>query len=49
MVTKLTNGKYVPLHWDDRYYVATCPECGEEVSARTVADVEDILEIHCYN
>jgi predicted RNA-binding Zn-ribbon protein involved in translation (DUF1610 family) len=47
MVVSLTTGKVVPLHWDDRYYVGTCPECGDEVSARTTADVIDILEIHC--
>ncbi len=49
MVVSLTTGKVIPLHWDDRYYLATCPECGDEVSARTSSDIIDILEIHCQN
>ncbi len=47
MLVTLTNGKYVPLHWNDRFYEATCPECGDEVYAKTANDVIDILEIHC--
>ncbi len=47
MLVTLTNGKYVPLHWNDRFYEATCPECGEEVSAMTKDDIAEILEIHC--
>ena len=47
MIAKLTNGTLIPLHWDDRYYVANCPECGEEVSASTASDVAEILDIHC--
>ena len=47
MTVTLTTGKVVPLHWDDRYYVADCPECGEEVFAKAIVDIEDILEIHC--
>lgn len=47
MIAKLTNGTLVPLHWNDRFYEATCPECGEEVFARQILDIEEILEIHC--
>lgn len=47
MIAKLTNGSLVSLHWDDRYYIATCPECGEEVSAKTSSDIAEILDIHC--
>lgn len=47
MIAKLTNGNLVPLHWNDRFYEGTCPECGEEVWARTVSDIEEMLEIHC--
>ncbi len=47
MIAKLTNGTLIPLHWDDRYYVANCPECNEEVSASTAKDVAEILDIHC--
>jgi hypothetical protein len=47
MIAKLTNGTLIPLHWDDRYYVANCPECGDEVSASTASDVAEILDIHC--
>ena len=46
-VITTTTGKFVPLHFDDRYYVGNCPECGEEVFARTILDIEEILEIHC--
>jgi hypothetical protein len=47
MIAKLTNGTLIPLHWDDRYYIANCPECGDEVSASTASDVAEVLEIHC--
>jgi hypothetical protein len=47
MIAKLTNGNLVPLHWDDRFYIADCPECGEEVWAKTQNDIAEILEIHC--
>lgn len=43
----LTNGKYVPLHWNDRFYEATCPECGEDVWAKTQTEIAESLEIHC--
>ena len=32
---------------DDRYYIGNCPECNEEVSARTSKEIAEILEIHC--
>lgn len=47
MIVSLTNGTLVPLHFDDRFYLADCPVCGEEVWARTSSDVAEILEIHC--
>jgi len=47
MIVSLTNGQVIPLHWDDRFYLANCPECGEEVWAKTQTDIADILEIHC--
>lgn len=47
MTVTLTTGKIVPLHWNDRFYEATCPECGEEVWGETKTDIADILEIHC--
>jgi hypothetical protein len=47
MIAKLTNGTLVPLHWDDQNYVADCPECGEEVWAKTSKDIAEILDIHC--
>lgn len=47
MIATLSNGTYVPLHWDDRYYVATCPECRDEVYARTASEIAEILDIHC--
>ena len=47
MLAKLTNGSLVPCHWEDRYYLADCPECGEEVFASTILDIEEMLEIHC--
>lgn len=47
MIVSLTTGKVVPLHWDDRFYIANCPECDEEVYARTASEIAEILEIHC--
>ncbi len=47
MIVSLTNGQIVPLHWDDRFYIGNCPECNEEVSARTSSEIAEILEIHC--
>ncbi len=47
MIAKLTNGTLIPLHWDDRFYIATCPECSEEVWAKTSSEIAEILEIHC--
>jgi hypothetical protein len=47
MIVSLTNGSLVALHFDDRYYSGYCPECNEEVYARTASDVAEILEIHC--
>jgi hypothetical protein len=47
MIVRLTNGSVVSLHWDDRYYSGNCPECDEEVYARTSSDIAEILEIHC--
>jgi len=47
MIAKLTDGTLVPLHWDDREYVATCPKCGEDVYARNILQVEEILDYHC--
>lgn len=47
MIAKLTNGSLVPLHWNDRFYEGNCPECGEEVFASTILDIEEMLEIHC--
>lgn len=47
MIAKLTNGNLVPLHWNDQFYEANCPECGEEVWAKTQTDIAEILEIHC--
>jgi hypothetical protein len=47
MIVSLTNGQIVPLHWDDRFYSGYCPECNEEVYARTASEIAEILEIHC--
>lgn len=47
MIVSLTTGKIVPLHWNDRFYEATCPECGEDVWASTKNDLAEILDIHC--
>jgi hypothetical protein len=47
MIVSLTTGQIVPLHWDDRFYIADCPECGEEVYASTASEIAEILEIHC--
>jgi len=47
MIVSLTTGKVVPLHWDDRFYSGNCPECNEEVYARTSSEIAEILEIHC--
>jgi hypothetical protein len=46
-IITLTNGQYVPTHWNDRFYEATCPECGEEVWGSTQAELAESLEIHC--
>jgi hypothetical protein len=43
----LTNGTFVPVHYNDRFYEATCPECGEEIMASSHSDVIEILDIHC--
>ena len=43
----LTNGTFVPVHYNDRFYEANCPECNEEVSALTHSDIVEILDIHC--
>jgi hypothetical protein len=47
MIVSLTTGQIVPLHWDDRFYSGYCPECNEEVYARTSSEIAEILEIHC--
>lgn len=47
MIVSLENQKIVPLHWDDRFYIADCPECGDEVSARTSKEIKEILDDHC--
>lgn len=47
MIVSLTNGTVVPLHYDDRFYSGYCPECGEEVYARTSSEIAGILDIHC--
>jgi hypothetical protein len=47
MIVSLTTGQIVPLHWDDRFYSGNCPECNEEVYAKTASEIAEILEIHC--
>jgi hypothetical protein len=47
MIVSLTNGTIVPMHWNDRFYEADCPECGEEVWASTNSEMRDVLDIHC--
>jgi hypothetical protein len=47
MIVSLENQKIVPLHWDDRFYIADCPECGDEVFARTSKEIKEILDDHC--
>jgi hypothetical protein len=47
MIVRLTNGTVVSLHWNDRYYEATCSECGEDVFAKTTIDIAELLDIHC--
>lgn len=47
MIVSLTNGTVVPLHWDDRFYVANCPKCEAEVYSKAVIEVKVILDSHC--
>ena len=45
-VVKLDNGVIIPLHWDDRYYIADCSECGTELATRTTAEMKSEIETH---
>ena len=45
-VVKLTNEVVIPLHWDDRNYIADCAECGVEVSAPTTNEIKLQIEQH---
>lgn len=48
-VLKLDNGVIIPLHWDDRYYIADCSECGTELATRTTAEMKTEIENHICN
>ena len=40
------NNVTIPLHWDDRYYLADCGGCGEELFARTTAEMAEKITAH---
>ena len=42
-----TSGTLVPIHWNDRFYEATCPECGEDVYADNQSEMSEALDRHC--
>lgn len=46
-VITLANGQYVPTHWNELEYEATCPKCGVEVSAKTNVELVKSLDTHC--
>jgi len=48
-VLKLDNGVIVPLHWNDRYYIADCVECGTELATRTTAEMKTEIQNHICN
>lgn len=42
------NNVTIPLHWDDRYYIADCSECGTELATRTTDEMKQaIIEHSC--
>lgn len=44
------NNVTIPLHWDDRYYLADCGECGVELATRTTAEMAIEIQNHvCVN
>jgi len=45
-IVTLTNGVVIPLHWNDRYYIADCVECGTELATRTTAEMKTEIENH---
>ena len=40
------NNVTIPLHWDDRYYLADCSECGVELAERTTAEMRQAILDH---
>jgi hypothetical protein len=47
MVVKTTSGQIVSAHWNDRFYEATCPECGEDVFGDNLGELGEMLDCHC--
>jgi hypothetical protein len=41
------NNVIIPLHWDDRYYIADCSECGVELAERTTDEMRKAIIDHC--
>jgi hypothetical protein len=40
------NNVIIPLHWDDRYYIADCAECGDELATRTTDEMRQAILDH---
>jgi hypothetical protein len=47
MTTITINNVTIPLHWNDRFYEATCGECGEDIWTRTTNEMIDAINDHC--
>ena len=46
MTSVQINNITIPLHFDDRYYLADCSECGVELATRTTAEMVDEIQNH---
>lgn len=45
MTTININNVIIPLHWNDRFYEATCA-CGEDIWTRTTDEMIDAINAH---
>ena len=45
MTTININNVIIPLHWNDRYYEATCP-CGKDIWTKTTDEMRQAIIDH---
>ena len=49
MTSVQINNITIPLHFDDRYYIADCCECDTEFATRTVDEMREAILAHACN